>query len=226
MDFANGNQSGTIAMPSIAKRSLRHLPLKRAFDIFFSLFAMMIGFPLYALIALLVKVTSKGSVIYGHERVGRGGRLFKCYKFRTMRVDADEMLREVLATDPAARKEWEEKRKLMNDPRVTLVGRILRKSCLDEIPQFWNVLRGDLSVVGPRPVCVDEITQYYGPKAYKILAVRPGLTGIWQTSDRRVLTYSERIEMDEMYVDRQSFLLDLLLVLKTIPAILRPRGAC
>ncbi len=226
MEVTASQRTEQIALPTIAHHSLRHLPLKRSFDIFFSLMALLLGLPILALIALLIKLTSRGPAIYSQQRIGRGGVPFRCYKFRTMRPDAEETLRQLLASDPAAREEWLSKRKLTRDPRVTPIGSFLRKTCLDELPQFWNVLRGDLSIVGPRPVCADEITQFYGVKAYKILSVRPGVTGIWQTSDRRTVTYPERIAMDEEYVEKQSFPLDLLLILKTIPAMFRPRGAC
>ncbi|MDP1834855.1 MAG: sugar transferase [Chlamydiales bacterium] len=225
MDFVGSHTSYAIEQPVIPKRHIKHSPLKRAFDIAFSLCAIIIGLPLYALLALVVKLSSTGKVIFGHERVGRGGKIFKCYKFRTMYPNADQMLESVLNESPALRAEWDICRKLTNDPRITPIGHILRKTKLDEIPQFWNVLVGDLSIVGPRPVCADEIQKYYGVKSYKILSVRPGITGLWQTSDRREMTYQERINLDEQYIDRQNFFLDLLLVLKTIPTMVRPRGA-
>lgn len=205
---------------------IKHIPIKRGFDILFSLLCLTIGAPIYLLIGLLIFMTSPGKIIYSHERIGRGGVPFRCYKFRSMYGDADKRLKEILAANPPLRVEWERGYKLKNDPRMTPFGSFLRKTSLDELPQFWNVLKGDLSVVGPRPVVKDEITKYYHVKAYKILSIRPGLTGIWQVSGRSdVQSYEKRIMMDEYYVDNQSFLLDMKLIAKTIPAMVFFKGA-
>ncbi len=204
---------------------IRHIPIKRAFDIFFSLAVLCVGLPLFFLIALLIRVTSKGKTIYAHERVGRGGVPFYCYKFRTMYKDADVRLETLLTQNHLMQQEWEEKRKLKNDPRITSIGRFLRKTSLDELPQFWNVLIGDLSVVGPRPVVQAEVDQYYNLKSSKILSVRPGLTCLWQVSGRSDTSYARRIKLDEEYVDNQSISLDIKLILQTIPAMLSSKGA-
>lgn len=205
---------------------IRHSPLKRCFDIAFSLACFVTGAPAFLLISLLIFLTSPGKIIYSHQRIGRGGIPFRCYKFRSMHSNADERLNEILKTDPIRREEWYKNYKLKDDPRITRLGAFLRKTSLDELPQFWNVLKGDLSVVGPRPVVKDEITRYYHDKAHKILSIRPGLTGLWQVSGRSdVSTYQQRIAMDEYYVDNQSFLLDLKLIAKTIPAIIFTKGA-
>lgn len=205
---------------------IRHSPLKRCFDIAFSLACFVIGAPVFFLISLLIFLTSPGKIIYSHQRIGRGGIPFRCYKFRSMHSNADERLKEILKTDPICREEWYKNYKLKKDPRITRLGAFLRKTSLDELPQFWNVLKGDLSVVGPRPVVKDEMTRYYHDKAHKILSIRPGLTGLWQVSGRSdVSTYQQRIAMDEYYVDNQSFLLDLKLIAKTIPAIIFTKGA-
>ena len=204
---------------------IRHLPLKRTFDICFSLTALIVGAPVFLTIALLVRLSSKGPIFYSHQRVGRGGRMFPCYKFRTMHPDGAERLGEILKTNPTLREEWERTQKLKNDPRITPIGLLLRKLSLDELPQFWNVLRGDLSVVGPRPVVQEELEKHFGSKASGILSIRPGLTGIWQTSGRNNTTYEERIALDEQYVARRSLWLDLWLIAKTIPAMLFSRGA-
>lgn len=205
---------------------IKHIPIKRGFDILFSLFCLSIGAPIYLLIALFIFITSPGRIIYSHERIGRGGKPFRCYKFRSMYTDADQRLKDILATHSHLREEWGKNYKLKNDPRITPFGAFLRKTSLDELPQFWNVLKGDLSVVGPRPVVKDEIVSYYRVKAYKILSIRPGLTGIWQVSGRsNVLSYEMRIQMDEYYVDNHSFFLDLKLIAKTIPAMLFSKGA-
>ncbi len=226
MEWTSTSPSRTLTLPACDKLRVKHLRLKRILDILFSLTLLLVGFPLLLIIIVAIRLTSAGSPIYSQERVGRGGKLFRCYKFRTMYPDADEVLEKLLLSHPNLRREWESKRKLTNDPRITPVGKLLRKTSLDELPQFWNVLRGDLSVVGPRPVTAEEIRLYYGLRAPKVLSVRPGITGIWQTCDRQRITYIERVDMDENYVDRQSIALDALLILKTIPAIVRAKGAC
>lgn len=205
---------------------IKHIPIKRGFDLLFSILCMIIGAPIYLLIAFLIYITSPGKVIYSHERIGRGGIPFRCYKFRSMYMDADKRLEELLKANPQLREEWEKSYKLKKDPRITPFGAFLRKTSLDELPQFWNVIKGDLSVVGPRPVVREEIVKYYHVKAYKILSIRPGLTGIWQVSGRNdVNSYARRILMDEYYVDHQSLHLDMRIIAKTIPAMLFSKGA-
>ena len=204
---------------------VRHLPLKRIFDLTFSLLVLTLGMPFFIFIAMCIKCTSKGKIFFSQIRVGRGGKLFKCYKFRTMYCDADQRLESLLLQDVNSRQEWESTRKLKKDPRVTPLGRFLRKTSLDELPQFFNVLKGNLSIVGPRPVVQDEIDQFFGVKAYKILSIRPGLTGIWQVSGRSNTSYSRRIQLDENYVDSQTLWLDLKLIIKTIPCMIFARGA-
>lgn len=213
------------ALPFNFECSIRHKPLKRIFDVLFSAALLFFGLPVFCMIALMIRVTSKGSSVYSHERIGRGGKVFRCFKFRTMYADADLKLQELLEKNPTLKMEWELCRKLKNDPRITPIGRFLRKTSLDELPQFWNVLRGDLSIVGPRPVVLAEIGQYYGQKASKILSVRPGITGLWQVSGRNDTTYHTRVRLDEEYVDNHSFILDLKLVLKTIPSMIFSKGA-
>ncbi len=198
---------------------------KRIFDTLFSLGAILFFLPLGLIIALLIKLTSAGPVFYSSKRVGKGGQPIYCWKFRTMYQDADKKLLEILKENPKLKKEWDTYFKLKDDPRISGIGRILRKTSLDELPQFWNVFKGDLSVVGPRPVTEEEIKKYFGEKAAKILSVRPGLTGIWQTSGRSLLTFEERIRLEESYVDRQSLVFDLLIIFKTIPMIFISKGA-
>jgi exopolysaccharide production protein ExoY len=215
-----------ISLHSQLQYKIKHIPIKRAFDIAFSFLCLLIGAPVFLLIALLILVTSPGKVIYSHERIGRGGKPFRCYKFRTMYVDAEQRLEEILASNLDLRREWEQHYKLKKDPRITPFGSFLRKTSLDELPQFWNVLKGDLSIVGPRPVVKEEIEKYFCVKAHKILSIRPGLTGIWQVSGRSdVNCYQKRIQLDEYYVDNHSFLLDLKLIAKTIPTMLFSKGA-
>jgi undecaprenyl-phosphate galactose phosphotransferase len=198
--------------------------MKRIFDILFSVGAILFFLPLALGIIFCTKLTSPGPVFYSCRRVGKGGKIISCWKFRTMCMDAELRLAEILL-DPAAKQEWDTYYKLKNDPRIHAVGKFLRKTSLDELPQFFNVLKGDLSVVGPRPVTEEEVTKYFGDKAKKILSVRPGLTGIWQTSGRSLLTFDERLKLEESYIDQQSFLLDLQIIFKTIPAIIFPKGA-
>lgn len=204
---------------------IQHLPIKRSFDIAFSLFVLIAFSPLFLLIALLIRLSSKGCALYAQERIGRGGIPFRCYKFRTMYANADAKLQHLLDNDNFLRTEWEKRRKLKKDPRITPIGRILRKTSLDELPQFWNVLKGDLSVVGPRPVVKEELDTFYGYKTDKILSIRPGLTGIWQTSGRNDTDYVKRIAMDEYYIENHSLWLDLKLILKTVPSMITTRGA-
>jgi undecaprenyl-phosphate galactose phosphotransferase len=177
------------------------------------------------ILAAAIRYGSKGMPIYSHERIGRGGKPFRCYKLRTMYVDADNRLNELLKSDPALMQEWKASRKLKNDPRVTPLGKLLRKTSLDEFPQFWNVLKGDLSIVGPRPVVYEEVINHFGEKAPKILSVRPGLTCIWQVSGRNDVSYAQRIELDEEYVDKRTLIMDIKLILKTIPSMIFSRGA-
>jgi undecaprenyl-phosphate galactose phosphotransferase len=195
------------------------------FDIGFSLVALACLVPVLGLVALVVKASSPGPLFFRSQRVGRGGKIFGCLKFRTMFADAEKRLEEMLQKDPALKKEWETFWKLKEDPRITPVGRFLRKTSLDELPQFWNVLMGELSVVGPRPITQEEVKRYYGDKAEKILSLRPGVTGLWQTSGRNLLSFEERVLLEERYVDTHSFLLDLKLILKTIPSMISCKGA-
>ena len=168
--------------------------LKRTGDVLFSLSVLGIGSPLFLLLAALVKLSSPGPVFYVQKRVGRGYRRFGCIKFRTMRPDADAVLAQVLERSPSMRAEFERDFKLRDDPRITPIGRFLRRSSLDELPQFLNVLRGEMSVVGPRPIVAKEIERY-GEYMDEVLAVRPGLTGLWQVSGRNNLSYPKRVRL-------------------------------
>ncbi|HEY4253910.1 MAG TPA: sugar transferase [Roseomonas sp.] len=199
---------------------------KRAFDAAAAAVLCLILLPL--LLVLFVAVRLSGSpVLFSHQRIGRHGKPFGCLKLRTMRPDAAAMLEALLRDDPAARQEWLTTRKLRNDPRITRIGRFLRTTSLDELPQLFNVLRGDMSLVGPRPVVAAELTQYYGPEgaaAYE--AVRPGITGLWQVSGRSGTGYAERVALDMTYVRERSLLLDLRILWRTVGAVLCRDGAC
>lgn len=205
---------------------------KRVFDLFFSGSILLLGSPLFLLLIVLVKLTSKGPAFYKGLRMGQNGQLIYCWKFRTMCIDAETKLNEILAKDPKLKTEWETYHKLKKDPRLTKVGHFLRKSSLDELPQFWNVLKGDLSVVGPRPIEIknpkaadQEIRERYREKTDKILSLKPGITCIWQVRGRNELTFAQRAEMEEEYVDTHCFRLDLKIILKTIGVLLFPKGA-
>lgn len=192
---------------------------KRGFDILAALAGLIFFLPTFLTIALITKLTSKGPVFYAHPRLGRHGRIFKCLKFRTMAPDAAERLAALLVSDPQAAKEWRESQKLRRDPRVTAFGRFLRKSSLDELPQFWNVLVGDMSLVGPRPITRAELERYGAQRRYYLL-VRPGITGLWQVSGRSNTNYDRRIAFDRKYVENWSLTEDIAIVLKTVPAVL------
>ncbi|NGX58739.1 MAG: Undecaprenyl phosphate N,N'-diacetylbacillosamine 1-phosphate transferase [Chlamydiae bacterium] len=219
------NYTDTLSFTRKTEYPVRHIPIKRIFDLLFSLTMMILGSPLFLLLAVLVKVTSRGAIIFGHERVGRGGCRFVCYKFRTMHPDAEQRLQQILNSDPKLKEEWKTHYKLKRDPRITWVGKFLRKTSLDELPQFWNVLKGDLSVVGPRPVTENELKNELGPYAARFLTIRPGLTGPWQVSGRNNTSYTQRIRFDIYYIRHRSFTWDLYLILLTIPAIISARGA-
>jgi exopolysaccharide production protein ExoY len=166
-----------------------------------------------------------GSATFAHYRVGRGGRLFRCLKFRTMRSDAERVLREVLARDPALQAEWQRAHKLADDPRVTSFGKWLRRSSLDELPQLLNVLRGEMALVGPRPVTVPELRRY-GRTRWDYLSVAPGMTGLWQVSGRNSTGYERRVELDRLYVANRSAWLDCKILAKTVVVVLTREGAC
>ncbi|NVJ68685.1 MAG: sugar transferase [Gammaproteobacteria bacterium] len=198
--------------------------LKRIFDLIASLLAIILLSPLFFILIVLVRFSGK-PVIYGHERVGLNGKSFKCLKFRSMVVDADLILKQHLESSVSARKEWEETFKLKDDPRVTRLGDIMRKTSLDELPQFFNVLRGDMSLVGPRPVIRKELDTYYDDFAKVYEQVRPGITGLWQVSGRSDLSYAERVKLDVRYVKNQSFIGDIIILFKTPYTLLTKKGA-
>ena len=218
-----------VAVPTgllIRQQSRTGRGLKRGGDIVFSLAVLGLGAPVLLLLAALVKLSSPGPVFYVQRRVGRDYSRFGCIKFRTMRADADAVLARVLDEDPGLRSEFERDFKLRRDPRITWVGQFLRRSSLDELPQFLNVLRGEMSVVGPRPIVDRELTRY-GDYMDEVAAVRPGLTGLWQVSGRNNLSYKKRVKLDLAYARGRSFSLDLAIILRTFGVLLLPmdRGA-
>lgn len=194
--------------------------VKRAFDITIAFTTLLLMMPLMILITLLIYASMGGPVFFVQRRVGFNRRDFGCLKFRTMVPDADERLRAHLATHPDAARAWSEAYKLKNDPRITPLGQILRKSSLDELPQLFNILIGDMSCIGPRPVIADELERY-GPYQREYLRAKPGLTGMWQVNGRSNTTYTHRVNCDRYYVRRWSLFLDFAILFKTIPAILK-----
>ena len=199
--------------------------LKRLFDVVGVSLLGLVALPLLGLIAMAVKLDSRGPVFFGHTRIGRGGRVFYAWKFRSMVPNATEVLEQHLHSNPLARAEWRAKQKLRHDPRVTRLGHWLRRTSLDELPQLWNVLVGEMSLVGPRPIIESE-RFHYREKIALYEGVLPGLSGLWQVSGRSNTTYEERVELDSYYVTHWSLWLDISILLKTIPAAFFGRGAC
>lgn len=198
--------------------------VKRIFDVVVSLFLLIFLAPALAVIALLV-ASSGRPILFGHERIGFGRKPFRCLKFRTMVVNSDEVLANLLTRDPVIAQEWRQNFKLANDPRITRVGKFLRETSLDELPQLINVLRGEMSLVGPRPVVAKEISLYYGDEAFYYELVRPGVTGLWQVSGRSQTSYARRVFLDSCYVRNWSLWTDLMILFSTIPSVLARDGA-
>jgi exopolysaccharide production protein ExoY len=198
--------------------------LKRTLDIVIALGALITLFPLLGLVACLVKASDGGPIFYRHTRLGHGRRTFPCLKFRTMVPNGDEVLAQHLRQSRAAAEEWAATRKLKSDPRITTVGATLRKLSVDELPQLVNVLRGEMSIVGPRPIVSDEIPMY-GDDIRFYFSARPGLTGPWQVNGRSDLPYEQRVMLDRVYVENWSLWADLQIAVKTIPALLAARDA-
>ncbi|MFT4053832.1 MAG: sugar transferase [Novosphingobium sp.] len=195
----------------------------RLFDFIAAFTAIMIFLPFLVLAALAIKLSSPGPVLFVQHRVGRDGRLFPCLKFRSMVVNAQEVLNDLLASSPQAREEWKRDQKLRQDPRITPIGAILRKSSLDELPQLFNILAGHMSIVGPRPIIEAEIHRY-GSRFGAYCSVRPGLTGLWQVSGRNEVSYEARVRLDAFYAMRKSMLYDLAICFRTVPAVIASRG--
>ena len=207
---------------NLARKSNRIM--KRIFDIVATVCGGILILPILAIIALLIYLDSPGPIVFGHKRVGQGGKEFSCYKFRSMVPNAQEALEVYLKENPATREEWEHNFKLKDDPRVTRIGKFLRKTSLDELPQLWNVLVGDMSLVGPRPIVRDEIVKY-GDYINDFYLVPPGITGVWQVSGRSDTTYEERVLMDSWYVHNWSVWIDIVYLLKTALVVVKLKGA-
>lgn len=211
-----------LTFPARHDLSVEHA-FKRLVDLMGAVVLAIVFSPLIVLVLIGAAINGQ-SPFFRHQRVGRDGRLFDCLKFQTMVPNAEEVLRHLLASDPELRAEWERDQKLKDDPRVTPMGRILRSTSLDELPQLWNVLKGEMSLVGPRPVTRAELLRY-GRNAVIYMLVRPGLTGLWQVSGRNFVEYRKRVAMDIVYVKNQSLLLDLWILLKTVRVVVTRHGA-
>lgn len=197
---------------------------KELLDLLGALFGLLLFLPVYLLLSILIYIDSPGPILFSHRRVGRGGREFGCYKFRTMVPDAHAALQKYLAEHPECLQEWEETYKLKDDPRITRLGRFLRKTSLDELPQFLNVLKGEMSLCGPRPIVQDEVRKY-GKFIEDYYLVKPGITGLWQVSGRNDISYDDRVRIDSWYVRNWSVWLDLVILLKTVRYVLSGKGA-
>ena len=229
---------GSYSYPELAGRSLAGVPrtrrapsdyfryriIKRGGDIFLVLISLPIVLLVMGAIAAVVKLSSPGPVFYSHRRIRKGGSFFSMWKFRTMCINSAEVLEDHLARHPEARAEWNKTHKLRLDPRITWIGLFLRRYSLDELPQLWNVLAGQMSLVGPRPIVAAEVEKY-GPCFECYCRVKPGLTGLWQVSGRSTVTYQKRIALDCEYVERWSLMGDVLILLKTFSSVLKQDGA-
>ncbi len=214
-----------VALSSSVNYLVKRQAGKRVIDFIVAALAILFTAPLYLLIAAAIKIDSRGPVFFYQMRIGRFGRPFACLKFRSMVVDADAQLSQYLLASEAAMLEWQQNQKLGADPRVTRVGRFLRRSSLDELPQLINVLLGHMSLVGPRPIVDSEITKY-GEAIEEYLSVKPGITGLWQVSGRSDCSYAERVALDTKYVRTWCLQNDFIILLKTIPVVIQQRGSC
>lgn len=220
------NDRNTIAgLDSSFEAGSAKLVAKRALDILGALIFFLLFGGIYLIVWWVVLITTGSPAIYRHKRIGRNGREFSCLKFRSMVVNSDEVLQDLLLNDPAALREWNTTFKLRNDPRITRFGSFIRKTSLDELPQFWNVLRGDMSIVGPRPVVRKELDVYYGAYASTYMKVRPGITGPWQVGGRSDLSYPERVALDSNYVRNWTVLGDIGLIFRTVGVVFHRRGS-
>lgn len=208
---------------AIGNTSLDDL-LIRCLDLTIAMLALLFFAPLMALIALAIRLTDAGPLVFKQQRIGKGGELFSCYKFRTMRIDAEEVLAALLASDPVIRAEWARDHNLRKDPRVSMIGNLLRRTSIDELPQLFNVLKGQMSIVGPRPI-TDRECGRYGRYFNHYIAVRPGITGVWQVSGRSSTTYRRRVACDIVYARTRSMATNVRIIAVTIPMVLLARGA-
>ena len=197
---------------------------KRIFDFTAAACGLTVLAPVLLTVALIVYIGDRGPAFFGHTRVGRHGRTFKCWKLRSMVRNGDDLLKAHLAANPEAQREWSETQKLTDDPRITPIGAFIRKTSIDELPQLWNVLVGEMSLIGPRPITRGELDRYGKARRYYLL-VRPGITGLWQVSGRNSTTYDRRVELDRNYLENWSYGQDAMILLRTLPAVLKSEGA-
>ena len=198
-----------------------YIKIKRVIDVILASVALILLSPLFAIIAIAIKIDSKGPVFFAHKRIGKNGKIIKLYKFRSMVINAEELIK---SFTPEQMREYKENYKLTNDPRITKVGKFLRKTSLDELPQLINIINGDLSIIGPRPVVADELEKY-GVNKDKFLSDTPGLTGYWAANGRSNTTYEQRMEMELYYIDNLSLKMDIKVFFKTILSVLKKEGA-
>lgn len=200
------------------------LAIIRFLDVSLAGFGLLFLLPLMVVLTIVTWVGDPGPVFFGHVRIGKHGRTFHCLKFRTMVIDAEERLMRLLQSDPVARAEWERDRKLTNDPRITGIGRFMRKTSLDELPQLWNVVRGEMSLIGPRPIVQAEVPRY-GRYIADYMSTRPGISGLWQISGRNNVSYRRRVALDVAFARSRSLKLYLRILVLTLPAVLLQRGS-
>lgn len=210
-----------VSNENILKRQSPYRYIKRFMDVILATIALVVLSPIFLIIAIAIKIESKGPVFFKHTRIGKNGKIIKLYKFRSMVINAEELIK---SFTPEQMREYKENYKLTNDPRITKVGKFLRKTSLDELPQLINIINGDLSIIGPRPVVADELEKY-GVNKDKFLSVTPGLTGYWAANGRSNTTYEQRMEMELYYIDNLSLKMDIKVFFKTILSVLKKEGA-
>ena len=211
---------------SYLEKEKLYLITKSIFDLIFSIIVITFGLPLFLVIVVLIKFSSRGPIFFYHKRIGKNYKPFYCIKFRTMHPEADDILQNILDKNLILREEFKKTQKIKNDPRITVIGKFLRKTSLDELPQFINVLRMEMSVVGPRPIVENEIKKYKS-SIKKVISIKPGITGLWQVSGRNNLSYKKRVFLDNLYVENKSFIMDFRIIIRTFGVLLFPldRGA-
>ena len=221
MNIQNTKELTKIGIADMEIKGKIYRGFKRIVDIILGCIGLVLLSPVFLILAICIKIDSKGPVIFAHKRIGKNGKEFNMYKFRSMYENAEEMIENF---NEEQKREWQENFKLENDPRITKVGKFLRKTSLDELPQIVNIIKGDLSIVGPIPI-VDEELEKYGENKEKFLSITPGLTGYWQANGRSNTTYEERMQMELYYIDNQSLWLDIKIFFKTIVSVLKKEGA-
>lgn len=210
-----------VSNENILKRQSPYRYIKRFMDVILATIALVVLSPIFLIIAIAIKIESKGPVFFKHTRIGKNGKIIKLYKFRSMVINAEELIK---SFTPEQMKEYKENYKLTNDPRITKIGKFLRKTSLDELPQLLNIIKGDLSIIGPRPVVTDELKKYWA-NTEKFLSVTPGLTGYWAANGRSCTTYEQRMQMELYYIDNLSLKMDIKVFFKTIEAVIKREGA-